>query len=266
MLPGLTLPPPASRPGRLGLSGALLAFAAVFVRTLAYDFLRPDLPLYIPLELLYLVLYTVPLAFPRLPAWLLHLVFAVQAALVLGILSIDPEFDFVVVLFMLLSYQVSFIFRGRARLAWILVFIGLTGGGLVAYLGFLRGLALSLTTIAAQVVIPAYVRLTQEIEASRSKSQALLFELQEKHVQLERYAGQVEELAGVQERNRLARELHDTVSQLIFSINLTARSAQLLLKKDPVRAAEQVERLRGMTGEALGQLRSLITQLRPPQA
>jgi signal transduction histidine kinase len=254
------------RPGRLGLSAALLAFAAVFVRTLAYEFLRPNLPVYIPLELLYLVLFALPFAFPRLSGWLLHLIFGVQALLVLGILSINPEFDFVVVLFMLLSYQVSFFFRGRARLAWILVFIGLTGGSLIAYLGVLRGLALSLTTIAAQVVIPAYVRTNQEIEAARLKSQALLEELRQTHAELERYAGQVEELVGVQERNRLARELHDTVSQLIFSINLTARSAQLLLNKDPARAAEQVERLRGMTGEALGQLRSLITQLRPPQA
>jgi signal transduction histidine kinase len=137
---------------------------------------------------------------------------------------------------------------------------------LIAFHGLLRGLSLSLTTIAAQVVLPAYVRTTQEIEAARLKSQALLKELQETHAQLERYAGQVDELASVQERNRLARELHDTVSQLIFSINLTARSAQLLLVKDPGRAAEQMVHLRSMTGEALAQLRSLITQLRPPQA
>jgi signal transduction histidine kinase len=112
---------------------------------------------------------------------------------------------------------------------------------LIAFHGLLRGLSLSLTTIAAQVVLPAYVRTNQEIEAARLKSQALLKELQETHAQLERYAGQVEELASIQERNRLARELHDTVSQLIFSINLTARSAQLLLVKDPGRAAEQMD-------------------------
>ena len=69
----------------------------------------------------------------------------------------------------------------------------------------------------------------------------------------------------MQERNRLARELHDTVSQLIFSISLTARSAQLLLKRDPARVPEQLNRLQEMTTDALSQLRSLITQLRPPQ-
>jgi signal transduction histidine kinase len=255
-----------SRPGRLGLSVALLFFMAVFVRTISNDFPRPLLDLYVSLELLFLVLYGLPFAFPRLPAWLLHLVFASQSLLVLVILSLDPEFDFVTVLFMLLSYQAAFAFRGQARLAWLLILIVLNGGSLIAFHGLLRGLSLSLTTIAAQVVLPAYVRTNQEIEAARLKSQALLKDLQEMHAQLERYAGQVEELASIQERNRLARELHDTVSQLIFSINLTARSAQLLLVKDPGRAAEQMDLLRSMTGEALAQLRSLITQLRPPQA
>ena len=69
----------------------------------------------------------------------------------------------------------------------------------------------------------------------------------------------------MQERNRLARELHDTVSQLIFSINLTTRSAQLLLKQEPARVADQLNLLQKMTTNALTQLRSLITQLRPPQ-
>ena len=44
---------------------------------------------------------------------------------------------------------------------------------------------------------------------------------------------------------------------------LTARSAQLLLERDPGRVPEQLLRLQEMTGEALSQLRSLITQMRP---
>ena len=93
----------------------------------------------------------------------------------------------------------------------------------------------------------------------------MIGELQETHQQLEVYASQVEELAALQERIRLARELHDSVSQLIFSINLNARSAQMLLKKDPARLPEILQRLQALTAEALSQLRSLITQLRPPQ-
>jgi signal transduction histidine kinase len=59
--------------------------------------------------------------------------------------------------------------------------------------------------------------------------------------------------------------LHDSVSQLVFSISLTARSAQLLLESDPERLPEQFDRLQALISEALAQLRSLITRLRPPE-
>ena len=119
--------------------------------------------------------------------------------------------------------------------------------------------------MAGEIIIPAFLIVNHEIETARMKSQTLLKELQETHQQLELYASQVEELTAMQERNRLARELHDTVSQLIFSINLTTRSAQLLLQRDPAQVPKHLNRLQQMTTDALAQLRSLITQLRPAQ-
>ena len=85
------------------------------------------------------------------------------------------------------------------------------------------------------------------------------------HQALKEYASQAEELAAVRERNRLARELHDSVSQVIFGITLTSQSARLLLERDPARVPELLDRLEELTGSALGRLRSLIAQLRPPQ-
>jgi len=176
-----------------------------------------------------------------------------------------PQFDFVVVLFLLLSFQVVLFFTGWVRWTWLLVLVLLTGGSLIFYLGFLQGLALALTTMAAEIVLPAYVMVNQDTEKAQLESQLLLSELDATHQQLELYTTQAEELAAIQERNRLARELHDTVSQTIFSIVLTCRSAQLLLDRDPTRVPEQLNRLKDMTADALSQLRSLIIQLRPPQ-
>jgi signal transduction histidine kinase len=119
--------------------------------------------------------------------------------------------------------------------------------------------------VAAEIVVPALLIVNHERETARKRSQALLDKLQQTHQRLQLYASQVEELAAVQERNRLARELHDTVSQHIFAINLTARSAQLLLRKDPARVPDQLHHLQETTTDALSQLRSLITKLRPPQ-
>ena len=253
------------KPGKVGLVVVYLAFAAVVFRTFAIEGNWPLISWYIGFELVYLILYSVILLVPNIPNWLKHFLLLLQSVLVLYALSWRPEFDFLVVLFLLLTYPVSLFFNGKIRWTWIFGLVMITGGSLIFYLGVIRGLALSLTTMAGEIVLPAFIILNHEIETARIKSQTLLKELQETHQQLELYASKVEDLAAMQERNRLARELHDTVSQLIFSINLTARSAQLLLKKDPSRVPEQLNRLQEMTMDALGQLRSLITQLRPLQ-
>jgi signal transduction histidine kinase len=72
------------------------------------------------------------------------------------------------------------------------------------------------------------------------------------------------ELSIVEERNRLARELHDSVSQKLFGLVLTAESAATLLERDTGAAAEQVARLGELAQEALAELRGLIFELRPP--
>src|SRR5580704_11650408 len=76
---------------------------------------------------------------------------------------------------------------------------------------------------------------------------------------------QSRELSIVSERNRLALELHDVVSQKLFSLMLTAEAAGTQLDRDPAAARQQVERLRELAREALDELRSLILGLRPPE-
>jgi signal transduction histidine kinase len=72
------------------------------------------------------------------------------------------------------------------------------------------------------------------------------------------------ELSVLSERNRLALELHDAVSQKLFSMVLTAEAVGTLLGRDTAAAQEKVARLRELAEEALGELRSLIDELRPP--
>src|SRR5262245_17743549 len=73
------------------------------------------------------------------------------------------------------------------------------------------------------------------------------------------------ELSILDERNRLALELHDVISQKLFALSLTAESAGALLDVDLEAAREQVERLRMLAQEALEELRYLILELRPPE-
>ena len=72
------------------------------------------------------------------------------------------------------------------------------------------------------------------------------------------------ELSVVEERNRLARELHDSISQTLFSLALTADAAAAMVRTDPDGAVRELERVQQMSKESLVELRALIFQLRPP--
>jgi signal transduction histidine kinase len=71
------------------------------------------------------------------------------------------------------------------------------------------------------------------------------------------------ELSIVEERNRLARDLHDSLVQKLFGVVLAAKSASTLLERDAAEARAQVDRLGELAQDAISELRSLVFQLRP---
>ncbi|SPL94348.1 putative two-component system sensor kinase [[Actinomadura] parvosata subsp. kistnae] len=73
------------------------------------------------------------------------------------------------------------------------------------------------------------------------------------------------ELAMLEERNRVARELHDAVTQKLFSLRLSAQAAGAMLDKAPDKAAAELERVQRLAGEALAELRAVIVELRPAE-
>ncbi len=73
-----------------------------------------------------------------------------------------------------------------------------------------------------------------------------------------------QEAAVLEERSRLARDLHDSISQQLFSMTLTAQAARAQLEKNPARTATQLERIQETAAAALAEMRALIFQLRPP--
>ncbi|MCS6848521.1 MAG: sensor histidine kinase [Anaerolineae bacterium] len=74
---------------------------------------------------------------------------------------------------------------------------------------------------------------------------------------------QLREAAAQEERNRLARDLHDTIKQQLFSINVAAATAQSLQPHDPDGAAQHIQRVRNLSQAAMAEMKALLTQLRP---
>ncbi|MFF2849123.1 GAF domain-containing sensor histidine kinase [Streptomyces sp. NPDC058001] len=71
------------------------------------------------------------------------------------------------------------------------------------------------------------------------------------------------ELTIAEERSRLAHELHDAVSQKLFSLRLTAQAAAALVDRDPTRAKGELHQVAALAAEAADELRAAVVELRP---
>jgi signal transduction histidine kinase len=78
-----------------------------------------------------------------------------------------------------------------------------------------------------------------------------------------RLYGQAQQLAVLEERQRLARELHDSVSQALYGMTLGTRTARALVTQDPGRAQEALDYVLALTEAAFAEMRALIFELRP---
>jgi signal transduction histidine kinase len=129
-------------------------------------------------------------------------------------------------------------------------------------------LGVPITAPGGTVIGAFYLTEKADAEAFDAEDQALI-ELLAAHASIAitnaRLYEQSRELSILSERNRLALELHDVVSQKLFSVMLTAEAAATQIDLDLVAARAQLERLRELAGEALEELRSLILGLRPPE-
>jgi PAS domain S-box-containing protein len=74
---------------------------------------------------------------------------------------------------------------------------------------------------------------------------------------------QAQRLAAIQERQKLARELHDSVSQALYGIALGARTARALLDRDPSKVADPLDYCLSLAEAGLAEMRALIFELRP---
>jgi signal transduction histidine kinase len=243
---------------------SILLLGVVAARAFIYYRDQPALPAVLLLLAAFGLLYFLELAFSARFSRFPPLYFLLQTAILLVLSRQQPFLDFIQVLYILLSLQVLRTLPFRIAVVWFALFALCLNLTLILATGWLEGLAFSLLVIAAGVFLCSYDQLSARMQSDRDESQRLLAELQQAHQKLKEHAGRAETLAAARERNRLARELHDSVSQTIFAITLTSQATRLLLVREPARVPEQLNHLQEMTTAALGQLRTLIAQLRPP--
>jgi signal transduction histidine kinase len=109
---------------------------------------------------------------------------------------------------------------------------------------------------AGFVFIIAFTELAQRERQARE-------ELQKANQQLAEYAAQVEQLATMRERNRLAREVHDTLGHYLTVINVQLEVVTKLIDSNPARAKEAAGKAKELASEGLSEVRRSVSALRP---
>jgi signal transduction histidine kinase len=255
--------PPGGKP-QSGFWLYYVLFGAVVVRTFVYSLGENSFaPLPYALMGLFLALSLFePLLTKKKPV-LLQPWLGVQAAIILVLLVSRPLHDYYAMLFMCLCLPVARTLPFGRDLAWFAVFCVLLTAGHLAGFGWPEGILYSPSFIAGVIFIGLYGRANRTAEGARARSEELARQLQEANRHLRVYADQAEETATAQERARLARELHDAVTQTVFSMNLTAQAARLSLEREPRKTPALLDRLQELARDALAETRSMVDELRP---
>lgn len=194
-----------------------------------------------------------------------HLSMAVAATLVIAIVLLPPANPWFVVLFFVLSPTVMLVFPRQIGYAWIGVFSALTVIAFwIASQGSLGMLLTAPIYIAGYFFFAAFATQTALANEAQAESQRLLGELQEAHARLQAYAAQAEALAVSEERNRMAREMHDTLGHRLTVAAVQLQAIERLIGSDPQRAEAMAGTVRDEVRAALAELRQTVAALRAP--
>lgn len=158
-----------------------------------------------------------------------------------AVIALDQNWSLIATIGILVTYVIAvWSFSRDAQFVWIglpVFFIGL-------------------------IVIFIFTQMAVNEIKARERVELLATELSDANRHLSEYAEQVHELAIAQERNRFAREIHDGLGHYLTTINMQVNAASALVKSEPGKAIDMLEKAKKMTSEALIDVRNSVFALR----
>lgn len=122
-----------------------------------------------------------------------------------------------------------------------------------------------LQTTSQYVLAFAFVILFTQIAVreriARAQVERLAAELSSANAQLREYAAQIEELATVKERNRLAREIHDGLGHYLTAIHMQIQAGRAVLDHDHDKALDAMDKAQALTQQSLSEVRRSVAAL-----
>lgn len=153
-----------------------------------------------------------------------------------------------------------------------LTWVGALGVSVVQMIGFwliygigrpFSDMAFGLLSIATAMLFSVmFTTIAVRESDSRVKIEQLAKKLRSANQRLAAYATQAEELAITQERNRLAREIHDNLGHYLTVVNVQIEAAKTVMAQDPEKAREMLDKAQRLTQEGLGSVRHSVSALR----
>lgn len=197
------------------------------------------------------------------PPWLSALLLILQAMAALAIIPLS-NYYFMMPMLTFITVSESHITLPRR---WANVYDVALLGAIATVYGLAFGwgtmLQVSLGYGAGFVFIVAFTQTAQRERRAREQLEILYRRLDQANQQLAKYAGQVERLATARERNRLAREVHDSLGHYLTMINVQLEIVTKLIGSDPDRAGEAAARAKELASEGLSEVRRSVAALRP---
>jgi signal transduction histidine kinase len=120
----------------------------------------------------------------------------------------------------------------------------------------------SITVGTAVVFVAVFAQMRLNEQQARERAEQLMEELERANVQLAAYATQAEELAMTQERNRLAREIHDNLGHTLTTVNVQIEAAKVIMDSKPDRALDAMNKAQELTQKGLKRVRESVAALR----
>ena len=201
--------------------------------------------------------------FDRLPAgWAEAGFFSVQCALLFGIgLLLETRGTWLIGV-PLVGFAVEQLARGQR---WAVY--GALCVSLVLPLGLRHGswagtLLSSVTVGTAIFFVAVFAQMRLNEQRARERAEQLMADLEKANAQLAAYATQAEELAMTQERNRLAREIHDSLGHTLTTVNVQIEAARVVMDSDPDRALDAMNKAQELTQKGLARVRESVAALR----
>lgn len=119
-----------------------------------------------------------------------------------------------------------------------------------------------LVEILALIFLLILARALQRDKEHQRYTEQLLADLQISHRELQVYAAQIAELAAVEERNRLARDIHDSLGHYLTGVNIQLERARAFHTRDPQQSLQAIQEAKQAAEEALRDVRRSVAGLR----